>query len=121
MWIKYADKDSTAFQLAKAGYDVWLGNNRGNKYSPKDGDTSQYSFIELGKFDLPATLNLISEKIGRKVSYIGHSQGCTQIFYAMAKNQKLIQSKVDLVVAVAPATHMSHVPFWYPFVAWIMM
>ena len=35
----------------------------------------------------------------------------------MAKNQEFIHSKVDMVVAICPATHMRHVSFSYPWVS----
>jgi lysosomal acid lipase/cholesteryl ester hydrolase len=49
----------------EAGYDVWLGNNRGNIYSrghktkKPDGDYFYFSFWELGKYDLPAMIDLV--------------------------------------------------------------
>ena len=53
---------SPAFQTAHQGYDVWLGNHRGNIYSmttvdgfnPSYEEYYDHSFYELGKYDAPA-------------------------------------------------------------------
>ena len=81
-WIINKEK-SPAYVAAKAGYDVWLGNNRGNNYS-RGHDTLDptrdfkqyfdYSFYELGKYDAPTQIDFVLKKTGNsKLSYVGHS------------------------------------------------
>lgn len=56
------DEDKAlAFVLANRGYDVWLGNNRGNKhsrshthYSTNDKIFWDFSFEDMAVHDLPA-------------------------------------------------------------------
>ncbi|KAJ8730361.1 hypothetical protein PYW07_017399 [Mythimna separata] len=76
-----------SYLLAEAGYDVWLGNARGNYYSRNhrtldpDGILQnfwRFSWDEIGNLDLPAFIDYILEKTGQeKLHYIGHSQGGT--------------------------------------------
>jgi hypothetical protein len=60
---------SPAFILAQAGYDVWLGNSRGTKFSRKhltldpdqDKEYWEFSYAENGKYDLPAMIDYVRE------------------------------------------------------------
>ena len=105
-----------AFQLVEAGFDVWLGNNRGNIYSrghvekTVEGDYFNYSFWELGKYDLPAMIDRIRDQTDfDHVSYIGHSQGTTQMFSALAENHGQLQQKIKAFIAMAPVIRLDHV------------
>ena len=71
-WLVGAEK-SVAIRMFNEGYEVWLGNSRGNKYSrlhitddvddqskSKDHSFWDFSFSEMGKYDLPAFLKYIN-------------------------------------------------------------
>ena len=61
-WIIHNADKAPAFIMAKAGYDVWLGNQRGNKYSRQhkylnpDVDEAywKFSWTEMGDLDAPS-------------------------------------------------------------------
>ena len=49
-------------QIAKRGFDVWMGNNRGTKYTIQSGDNTsaaywEFNFADMGEYDIPAFIN----------------------------------------------------------------
>jgi len=104
-----------AFVAHTSGYDVWLGNSRGNKYSmdhttykTNKEDYWQFDWEDMGDKDIPAALNFVTSYTKyNKVVYVGHSQGTTQMFYGLSHNEDYFASKISLFIALGPVTSLS--------------
>ncbi|GIL70707.1 hypothetical protein Vretimale_3817 [Volvox reticuliferus] len=78
--------------MTYTGYDVWLGNVRGNTLSRSHAflDASderfwQWSYDEMAAYDLPAMMQYALRTSGaRSLRYVGHSQGTTVLLAALA-------------------------------------
>ncbi|CAL1684027.1 unnamed protein product [Lasius platythorax] len=114
-WAILGKGKALVYLLADQGYDVWLGNFRGNTYSrahislsPSNSTFWDFSFNELGIYDLPAMITFITNMRSQPLhTYIGHSMGTTS-FYIMASERPEIARMVRMMISLAPAAFMNH-------------
>lgn len=100
---------SLGFYLASHGYDVWLGNARGTRYSNthttlnnKSFEYWDFSFHEIAVKDLPACIDYVLEYTNNdQLSYIGHSQGAT-VFFVLMTQLPEYNKKINVMHALAP-------------------
>lgn len=132
-YLSLGPDHSIGYTLADRGYDVWLFNARGNSYSQKNVlldpnlepelfydfrliknkrkiyiiyVTKNFSFHEIGYYDLPATIDFILEQTGEeKIYYIGHSQGGTT-FLILTSEKPEYNNKIRLATLLAPAVYL---------------
>ncbi|ORZ02727.1 Alpha/Beta hydrolase protein [Syncephalastrum racemosum] len=112
VWVCNVDEyRNLPFLLAAKGYDVWLGNARGNKYSqthlsrnPRHQAFWEFSLNEFAMIDLPDVVDHILRETGAPtLTYIGFSQGTATAFAGLSVNTDLCR-KINLFIALAPAT-----------------
>lgn len=111
------EHQAPGFILANSGFDVWFVNNRGNvyslghtKYDSSDAGSAfwDFSWQEMSQYDLPAAIQFVSSKTGQKVNYVGHSEGCTLMFAALARRDATVLQHLNKFIALAPAVFLEH-------------
>ncbi|XP_049792361.1 lipase 3-like [Schistocerca nitens] len=114
-WLIIGPDRALGYILADAGYDVWLGNIRGNWYSQKHQDYSpkkdkfwKFSWHEHGIYDMPAQIDHVLNATGHKqIFYIGHSMGTTMFYVGMSLKHDY-NEKIRAMFSLAPIAFMNH-------------
>lgn len=89
---------SLAIQLAKSGFDVWLGNARGNIHSRKHetldeywGKYWQFTMDDLA-MDLIENIDYVRDTTGQnKLAFVGHGHGATEMMICMSMNGEQVE------------------------------
>ncbi|XP_030370480.1 lipase 3 [Scaptodrosophila lebanonensis] len=114
-WVLMGPGKALAYILSDAGYDVWMGNARGNTYSKSHKIWPTYvqafwnfSWNEIGIYDVPAMIDYVLGVTGEKqMHYVGHSQGTT-VYLVMMSEKPSYNDKVKSAHLLGPAAYMGN-------------
>ncbi|XP_065307849.1 lipase member M-like isoform X2 [Dermacentor albipictus] len=117
-WFLNYPSQSAGFLLAERGYDVWAMNNREIAFRSRhktlrqiDDRYWQWSYDEIGRYDIAAVINLVLNVTGAsKVSILGFSQGLTASLVLLSTRPEY-NEKVDLLLAYGPVANITHIGY----------
>eukprot|EP01018_Ginkgo_biloba_P015396 Gb_14892 [translate_table: standard] len=97
-----------------SGFDVWVGNVRGTRWSHGHVSLSEHSkafwdwsWEELAGRDLPDMIEFVHSATGSKVYYVGHSQGTIMAFAAFT--QPVVVNMIAAAALLCPISYLDHI------------
>lgn len=115
-WLLMGPKKALGYVLADKGYDVWMGNCRGNKHARRHTTLNDsmikfwnFTWEEIAMFDLSAMIDYILKVTGHNsLNYVAHSQGTT-IGYVLCSMRPEYNNKIKIMFSLAPVAWMAHI------------
>ncbi|KAK1359387.1 Lipase [Heracleum sosnowskyi] len=113
-WMQSSANQSLAFILVDNGYDVWISNTRGTRFSrrhrlfdPVDKEFWEWTWDDLATNEVSATTDFVFNQTGQKVHYVGHSLGTLTALAAFSEGNQVI-NKVKSATLLSPIAYLSH-------------
>ncbi|XP_053952249.1 lipase 3-like [Anastrepha ludens] len=114
-WLSSGPDNSLGYLLADAGFDVWLGNARGNIYSRGNSNITtsspkfwKFSWHEIGIYDISAMIDYIRDNTAQQaIHYAGHSQGTT-VYLALMSTKPQYNAKIKTAHLLAPCAFLAN-------------
>ncbi|GMI76831.1 Myzus persicae-induced lipase 1 [Hibiscus trionum] len=112
-WLLNSPEQNLPMILADNGFDVWISNTRGTRFSqkhislnPVQPEFWDWSWDELVAYDLPAFFGYVFNQTGQKIHYIGHSLGTLMAMASFSEGHQadMLQSAALL----SPIAYLSH-------------
>ncbi|KAM7251193.1 hypothetical protein ACFE04_023076 [Oxalis oulophora] len=113
-WFLNSPQQSLGFILADQGFDVWVANVRGTRWSDthvslslKDKEFWDWSWQDLAFYDLAEIIHYINMTTNSKVLVVAHSQGTIMTLTGLT--QPYIADMVEAVALLSPITYLKYV------------
>ncbi|VVA99217.1 unnamed protein product [Arabis nemorensis] len=114
VWFLNSPEESLGFILADHGFDVWVGNVRGTRYSyghvtfsQTDKEFWDWSWQDLAMYDLAEMIQYLHSIANSKIFLVGHSQGTIMSFAALT--QPHVAEMVEAAALLCPISYLDHV------------
>lgn len=112
--VSHGPTDSPAFRLVNEGYDVWVANSRGNKYSrqhktlnpDKDAKFWDFSFEDMVE-DYKTNIAYVLKETGfKKIPIIGHSQGTSSAYAGLSLDGSWFEERVTVFLSLGSVARL---------------
>jgi len=76
---------------------------------PSDSKFWLFGWQEMSEYDVPAIMKYINRETGKKVNYVGHSQGSLLMFAALADKNPVVKELIQSYIALGPVFYLTNI------------